>query len=530
MVDKKPEAELTNEAYANKLKELRAQMKLGGGEKRIASQHGKGKQTARERVEKLLDAGSFQEINGMMLNRHTDFGLDKGKTLGDGMVTGFGTINGRKVCVYAQDFTVMGGSFGEVAGQKVARLQELAMDAGVPIIGINDGAGARIQEGVYSLWGYGEVFYRNVQSSGVLPQFSVIMGPCAGGAVYSPAITDFIIMTEGTGNMYITGPAVIKAVTHEEVDTETLGGANTHTSISGVAHFSAPTEDETFAIIKKILEYIPDNNTSSPALVATDDSPFRADKSLETTVPADPNTTYDVLDVINSVVDLGSFFEVHANFAQNAVVGFARMNGESIGVVANQPGYMAGVLDINSSDKIARFVRFCDAFNLPILTFTDCPGFMPGTMTEHNGIIRHGAKILYAYSEATVPTVTVITRKAYGGAYIAMGSKHLNTDMVFAWPGAEITVMGADGAVNILYGRELKEIKETNPEEASAKRAEFLEEYKERFSNPYKAAAAGYVDEVILPGETRQRVISALDMLRNKVGTAPAKKHGNIPL
>ena len=530
MVDKKPEAEVTNEAYANKLKELRAQLKLGGGQKRIDTQHEKGKQTARERIEMLLDEGSFQEINGMMLHRHTDFDLDKNKVMSDGMVTGFGTINGRKVCVYAQDFTVMGGSFGEVAGQKVARIQDLAMDAGVPVIGINDGAGARIQEGVFSLYAYGEVFYRNVQSSGVIPQISVIMGPCAGGAVYSPAITDFIVMTEGTGNMYITGPAVIKAVTHEDVDTETLGGASTHTSISGVAHFSAPTEEGTFAIVKKILEYIPDNNASTPKVLPTDDSPFRADKSLQTTIPADPNTTYNVLDVINAVVDRGSFFEVHANFAQNAVVGFARMNGESIGVVANQPAVMAGVLDINSSDKIARFVRFCDAFNIPILTFTDCPGFMPGTMTEHNGIIRHGAKILFAYSEATVPLITVITRKAYGGAYIAMGSKHLKADMVFAWPGAEITVMGADGAINILYGRELKTLKESNPEEASAKRAEILNDYKENFSNPYKAAASGYVDEVILPEETRQRVIASLDMLRNKVSAAPAKKHGNIPL
>lgn len=530
MVDKKPEAEFSNEAYVNKLKELRAQMKLGGGEKRIQAQHEKGKKTARERVEMLLDEGSFQEINGMMLHRHTDFGLDKNKSMSDGMVSGFGTINGRKVCVYAQDFTVMGGSFGEVAGQKVARIQDLAMDAGVPIIAINDGGGARIQEGVFSLYAFGEVFYRNVQASGVIPQISVIMGPCAGGAVYSPAITDFIVMTEGISNMFITGPEVIKAVTHEIVDTETLGGAGTHTSISGVAHFAGATEEETFAIVKKILEYIPDNNASSPKVVQSDDSPFRADKSLENTVPADPNQTYNILDVINSVVDRGSFFEVHANFAQNAVVGFARMNGESIGVIANQPAVMAGVLDINASDKIARFVRFCDAFNIPLLTFTDCPGFMPGTMTEHNGIIRHGAKILFAYSEATVPKISVVTRKAYGGAYIAMSSKHLRADMVYAWPSAEITVMGADGAVNILYGRELKALKETNPEEAANKKADFLKEYKENFSNPYKAAAAGYVDEVILPGETRQRVITALDMLRNKISTAPAKKHGNIPL
>ena len=510
-----------------KLKALREESRLGGGEKRIAAQHEKGKQTVRERIDALLDKGSFQEINGLMLNRHTEFGLDKGKVPGDGLVAGFGTINGRKVCIYAQDFTVMGGSFGEVAGEKVARLMDLAMDAGVPVIGINDGGGARIQEGIFSLYGYGEVFYRNVQASGVVPQISVIMGPCAGGGVYSPALQDFIIMTQGIGNMYITGPEVIKAVTNEIVDHETLGGAATHTSISGVAHFIGQDEVDTFNIVRKILEYIPDNNASSPQTVQTNDSPFRADKELNTLVPDDPNLTYDIKDVINHIVDTGSFFEVHQNYATNAVVGFARLNGESVGIAANQPAWLAGVLDINASDKIARFVRFCDAFNIPVIAFVDTPGFMPGTHTEHNGIIRHGAKIIYAFSEASVPKISVVTRKAYGGAYIVMGSKHLRADMCFAWPNAEIAVMGAGGAVNILHGRALKE---KSPEEAKQMRAELLADYEDKFSNPYRAAAAGYIDEVILPSETRQRLIATLDILRNKQSTSPAKKHGNIPL
>jgi propionyl-CoA carboxylase beta chain len=510
-----------------KLKALREESKLGGGEKRIASQHEKGKLTARERIDLLLDEGSFQEINGLMVNRHTDFGLDKDKILGDGIVAGFGKINGRRVCVYAQDFTVMGGSFGEVAGQKVSRILDLAMEAGVPVIGINDGGGARIQEGIFSLSGFGEVFYRNVQASGVIPQISAIMGPCAGGAVYSPAITDFIIMTQDIGNMYITGPAVIKAVTNEIVDSETLGGAITHSTISGVAHFVGQNEQDTFQIIKKILEYIPDNNASTPAILPTDDNPYRADKELDTMVPVDPNLTYDIVEVIDHIVDKGSFYQVHAGYATNAVVGFARLNGETVGIFANQPASMAGVIDINASDKIARFVRFCDAFNIPLIAFVDTPGFMPGTHTEHNGIIRHGAKIIYAFSEASVPKMSVVTRKAYGGAYIVMGSKHLGADMVFAWPTAEIAVMGADGAVNILHGKELKE---KTPEEAKQLRNELVKDYTDKFSNPYRAAGAGYVDEVILPSETRQRLIATLDILRNKQITTPAKKHGNIPL
>ena len=526
MAQDTPESKVEKDRLA-KLKAMREQSRLGGGEKRIAAQHEKGKMTARERVDALLDKGSFRELNGLMLNRHTEFGLDKDKVPGDGMVAGFGTINGRKVCIYSQDFTVMGGSFGEVAGEKVSRVMDLAIDAGVPVIGINDGGGARIQEGIYSLYAYGEVFYRNVQASGVVPQISVIMGPCAGGGVYSPALQDFIIMTQNMGNMYITGPEVIKAVTNEIVDHETLGGAATHTTISGVAHFLGQDQQDTFDIVKKILEYIPDNNASAPQIISTNDSPFRADKELDTLVPEDPNETYDIKEVINRIVDTGSFFEVHANFATNAVVGFARLNGESVGIAANQPASMAGVLDINSSDKIARFVRFCDAFNIPVITFVDTPGFMPGTHTEHNGIIRHGAKILFAFSEASVPKISVVTRKAYGGAYIVMGSKHLRADMCFAWPNAEIAVMGAGGAVNILHGRALKE---KTPEEAKQLRAELVADYEEKFSNPYRAAAAGFIDEVIAPHETRQRLIATLDMLRNKQSTSPAKKHGNIPL
>ncbi len=521
-----PESKVEKDQFA-KLKLIREQSKLGGGEKRIAAQHEKGKMTARERVDALLDKGSFQELNGLKLNRHTEFGLDKDKIPGDGMVAGFGTINGRKVCIYSQDFTVMGGSFGEVAGEKVARVMDLAMEAGVPVIGINDGGGARIQEGIYSLYAYGEVFYRNVQASGLVPQISVIMGPCAGGGVYSPALQDFIIMTQGMGNMYITGPEVIKAVTNEIVTHEDLGGAATHTTISGVAHFLGQDQAHTFDIVRKILEYIPDNNASTTRVLQTSDNPFRADKELNTIVPLDPNETYDIKEVITRVVDVDSFFEVHANFATNAVVGFARLNGESVGIAANQPASMAGVLDINSSDKIARFVRFCDAFNIPVIAFVDTPGFMPGTHTEHNGIIRHGAKILYAFSEATVPKISVVTRKAYGGAYIVMGSKHLRADMAFAWPNAEIAVMGAGGAVNILHGRSLKEL---SPEEAKSKRKELVADYEDKFSNPYRAAAAGYIDEVIVPSETRQRLITALDLLRNKQSTSPAKKHGNIPL
>lgn len=515
----------TSEELIEVLKQKRAAAQLGGGQSRIDAQHAKNKRTARERITMILDEGTFQEVESFMVNRHTEFGLDKDRSFGDGLVAGFGKINGRRVCIYAQDFTVMGGSFGEVAGKKISKVMDLAMQSGVPIIAINDSGGARIQEGVYSLEGYGEVFYRNTQASGVIPQISLICGPTAGGAVYSPAITDFIIMTRGIGNMFITGPEVIKSVTGEEVDAETLGGADAHASISGVAHFAADNEDQAYDIVRTILSYIPSNNTDPAPVAAVTDDPMRMDQELNSIVPVDPNSSYDMKEVITRVFDIGSFFEVHAAFAQNAIVGFARLHGQSVGVVAQQPAVMAGCIDINASDKIARFVRFCDAFNIPLVTFSDTPGFIPGVDQEHGGIIRHGAKILYAYSEATVPKLTVITRKGYGGAYIAMSSKYLRADFVFAWPGAEIAVMGADGAVNILYRKELKA--SSDPEAA---REQYVEEYRERFATPYAAAAAGHIDDVLIPAETRPRLIAALELLRDKQTITPAKKHGNTPL
>ncbi len=519
------QADSAQQAFMDKLKEYRKQSKAGGGEKRIEAQHTKGKLTARERIDALLDEGSFQEINGLMVNRHTDFGMEKEKTPGDGVVAGFGKINGRRVCVYAQDFTVMGGSFGEIAGQKVCHVMDLAIDAGVPVIGLNDGGGARIQEGIFSLYAYGELFYRNTLASGVVPQISVILGPCAGGAVYSPALTDFIVMTKNISNMFITGPEVIKTVTHEVVDVETLGGAMAHSSTSGVAHFAAEDEKHAFAIVRDIVGYLPSNNKeSAPAAEITDD-PWRMDKELDSIVPADPSVSYDMKEVITRVCDRGSFMEVMANFAQNAIIGFARLHGQSIGIVAQQPLFMAGSIDIDAADKMARFVRFCDAFNLPIVTFSDSPGFLPGVSQEHGGIIRHGAKIVYAFSEASVPKLTVVTRKGYGGAYIVMSSKHIHADMVFAWPGAEIAVMGAEGAVAILYRKELAE-KNDNGEE----RKRLVAEFREKFNNPYKAAQAGFVDDVLLPHETRPRLIAALELLRDKQTHMPAKKHGCMPL
>jgi acetyl-CoA carboxylase carboxyltransferase component len=519
------QADSAQQAFMDKLKDYRKQSKAGGGEKRIEAQHSKGKLTARERIDALLDEGSFQEINGLMVNRHTDFGMDKEKTPGDGVVAGFGKINGRRVCVYAQDFTVMGGSFGEVAGQKVCHVMDLAMDAGVPVIGLNDGGGARIQEGIFSLYAYGELFYRNTLASGVVPQISVILGPCAGGAVYSPALTDFIVMTKNISNMFITGPEVIKTVTQEIVDVETLGGAMVHSSTSGVAHFAAEDEKQAFAIVRDIVGYLPSNNKeSAPAAEITDD-PWRMDKELDTIVPADPSVSYDMKEIITRVCDRGSFMEVMANFAQNAIIGFARLHGQSIGIVAQQPLFMAGSIDIDAADKMARFVRFCDAFNLPIVTFSDSPGFLPGVSQEHGGIIRHGAKIVYAFSEASVPKLTIVTRKGYGGAYIVMSSKHIHADMVFAWPGAEIAVMGAEGAVAILYRKELAD-KNDNGEE----RKRLVAEFKEKFNNPYKAAQAGFVDDVLLPHETRPRLIAALELLRDKQTHMPAKKHGCMPL
>jgi propionyl-CoA carboxylase beta chain len=525
MAKTKPDAEIGQEAFFSKLKELRGQSKAGGGEKRIEAQHAKGKMTARERVDALLDEGSFQEINGLMVSRHTDFGLDKEKSPGDGMVAGFGKINGRRVCVYAQDFTLMGGSFGEVAGQKVCRIMDLAMDAGVPVIGLNDGGGARIQEGIFSLYAYGELFYRNTQASGLIPQISVILGPCAGGAVYSPALTDFIVMTKGISNMFITGPEVIKTVTHEVVDTETLGGAMAHSSTSGVAHFAAEDEKQAFATVRELLSYLPSNNKESAPAVDVKDDPWRMDKSLDTVIPVDPSTGYDMKDIITRVCDQNSFMEVMANFAQNCIIGFARLHGQSVGIVAQQPLCMAGAIDIDAADKMARFVRFCDAFNMPLVTFSDSPGFLPGVSQEHGGIIRHGAKIVYAFSEASVPKLTVITRKGYGGAYIVMSSKHIHSDMIFAWPGAEIAVMGAEGAVSILYRKELAEKADSGEE-----RKRLVNEFKDKFSNPYKAAAAGFVDDVILPHETRPRLIAALELLRYKQSHTPAKKHGCMPL
>lgn len=512
-------------AAAETLRQKRAAATLGGGEARIERQHAKGKLTARERIEKLLDKDSFQEMDRFVLHRHSDFGLDEQKYDGDGVITGFGKIDGRPVAIFSQDFTVLGGSFGEGAGNKLIKLMDTAMKAGVPIIGINDGGGARIQEGVFALAAFGEVFYRNTLASGVVPQISLILGPCAGGAVYSPALTDFVIMARETSNMFITGPKVVKSVTGEDVDLETLGGAETHASRSGVAHFAVENESASFELTRQILSYLPLNNQEAPPVIPPTDDPMRMDPLLDTFIPEDPNVPYDIKVVLESVFDKGSLLEVMPTFAPNVVVSFGRLHGHPVGIVANQPEYMAGAIDIDASDKIARCVRFCDAFNIPLVTFCDTPGFMPGVMQEHRGIIRHGAKVIYAYAEATVPKLTVITRKGYGGAYIVMSSRHLHADFSFAYPNAEIAVMGADGAVNILYRRDLSDA--DNPEE---KQTELINDYKDRFANPYRAAEAGYVDDVILPSETRPRLIAALEMLRDKKDHLPAKKHGSIPL
>lgn len=503
----------------------REQVRMGGGPQAIEKQHARGKLTARERIDRLLDPGTFQEVDPYITHRHTAFGLDRKRVPGDSVVVGFGRVDGRKVAVASQDFTVIGGSFSEVHAQKVCKVLDLAIEAGTPVIFLNDSVGARIQEGVWSLAGYSELFWRNTQASGVIPQISVMLGPCAGGSVYSPGLTDFIIMTERISHMFITGPEVIKTVTGEEVDFDTLGGAQAHAAISGVAHFVAGNEDEAFTITKKLLSYLPSNNAERPPRVEPTDDPTRADPALDTLVPPEGSQSYDIREAIARIFDVGSFFEVHARFAPNAVVGFARLNGEVVGVVANQPAFLAGVLDINASDKIARFIRFCDAFNIPLITFVDCPGFMPGTVQEHGGIIRHGAKIVYAFSEATVPKVAVVTRKAYGGAYIVMSSKYIRTDLVYAWPTAEIAVMGAEGAVNILYRKQLAEA-----EDPDALREQFISEFREQFGNPYSAAASGHVDDVILPSETRAKLVAAMDFLRDKQATSLPKKHGNIPL
>ena len=515
----------TGKDQISELKEIRQQAAMGGGEQRIKAQHDKGKMTARERVLTLLDEGSFQEIDALMTHRHQEFGLDEKQIPGDSVVVGFGKVDGRMVAVFSQDFTVMGGSFSEVQGQKVAKILDLALDAGVPVIGLMDSVGARIQEGVYSLAAYSELFWRNTQASGVIPQISVMLGPCAGGSVYSPGLTDFVIMTRGSSHMFITGPKVIKSVTHEEVDFESLGGAGVHSAKSGVAHFAADSEKDALKLTRQLLSYLPGNNAEPPPYVSPKDDPYRQDLALNNLVPPDTDEAYDMRQVIERVFDKGSFFPVHLDFAPNALVGFARLHGQAVGVVANQPNALAGVLDIDSSDKIARFIRFCDAYNYPLVTFVDTPGFLPGVNQEHGGIIRHGAKIVYAYSEATVPKIAVIVRKAYGGAYIVLSSKHIRTDLVYAWPTAEIAVMGADGAVDVLYGKEIKVAE--NPGQA---REKYVAAYKEKFSKPYPAAASGHVDQVLIPSETRPKLIAALELLKNKQGSTRPKKHGNMPV
>jgi len=515
----------TTQDPLEQLEQLREQSRQGGGPKRIEAQRKRGKLTARERIDLLLDDGTFEELDPFVTHRSTDFGL-AGKTfLGDAVVTGYGKINGRVTFAFAQDFTVFGGSLSEVVAEKIVKLQDMAMKVGAPIIGMNDSGGARIQEGIVSLRGYGDIFLRNTLASGVIPQISVILGPCAGGAVYSPAITDFIFMVKGVGQMYITGPDVIKAVTGEEVTHEDLGGAETHTQTSGVAHFAMESEGECIEHIRRLLSFFPANNMEDPPYRPPTDDPDRLTESLATIVPDDPSRPYDMLEVIHAIVDDGDFFETHADFAKNIIVGFTRLAGHAVGIVAQQPAYLAGVLDIDASDKAARFVRFCDCFNIPIVTLVDVPGYLPGTSQEHAGIIRHGAKLLFAYSEATVPKVSVITRKAYGGAYIVMSSKHLRGDVNYSWPSAEIAVMGPDGAVNIVSREEIA--KSDDPE---ATRARLIDEYRDSFANPYIAASRGFIDDVIAPKNTRSKLIRALEMLRTKRDTLPPKKHGNIPL
>ncbi|HQA69072.1 MAG TPA: acyl-CoA carboxylase subunit beta, partial [Aggregatilineales bacterium] len=501
--------------------------KQGGGEERIRRQHERGKMTARERLDVLLDPGSFHELDMFVVQRETNFGMDtpENRIPGDSVVTGWGTIHGRLVYVYSQDFTVFGGSLSRVHADKICKILDMAMKTGAPVIGLNDSGGARIQEGVVSLGGYADIFLRNTLASGVIPQISAIMGPCAGGAVYSPALTDFIFMVKNTSHMFVTGPDVVRSVTHEDVTFEELGGAMTHNAISGVSHVAADNETDALALIRELLTYLPQNNLEDPPFEPTGDDPLRADERLDTIVPDNPNKPYDMKEVIRMVVDNGQFFEIHEHFARNIIVGFARLGGHSVGIVANQPAVLAGVLDIDASVKAGRFVRFCDCFNIPIITFEDVPGFLPGVGQEHGGIIRHGAKLLYAYCEATVPKITVITRKAYGGAYDVMSSKHIRGDLNLAWPSAEIAVMGPEGAVNIIFRRELAEA-----EDPVAKKAELVQEYRDRFANPYVAASRGYIDDVIEPRETRSRLINALEVLRNKRDTNPPKKHGNIPL
>ena len=513
------------EEKLNQLEKMRAEARLGGGQKRIDAQHKKGKLTARERIELLVDANSFEEFDMFVTHRTSDFGLDEQKVLGDGVVTGCAKIDGRMVFLFSQDFTVFGGSLSGAHAEKICKIMDMAMKVGAPVIGLNDSGGARIQEGVVSLGGYADIFLRNTLASGVVPQISLILGPCAGGAVYSPAITDFVFMTKGTSYMFVTGPNVVKTVTHEQVTSEELGGAMAHAGKSGVCHFACENEADAIARVKRLFGYIPQNNCEDAPFEECNDPADREEEALNKIVPPNPNQPYDIRDIINDVADKGTFFEVHADFAQNIVVGFARLHGRSIGIIANQPAVLAGVLDIDSSAKGARFIRFCDSFNIPILTFEDVPGFLPGTEQEHGGIIKNGAKLLYAYCEATVPKATVITRKAYGGAYDVMNSKHVRGDINYAWPTAEIAVMGPKGAVEIIFR---KDFADDDDHEAEIERK--TEEYREKFANPFIAAGRGYIDDVIEPKTTRPRLIRAFEMLETKKDNNPAKKHGNIPL
>ena len=509
----------------DQLLSLRNQGKLGGGQRRIDQQHEKGKSTARERIDMLLDEDSFVELDPFVAHRSTEFGLDQQNFLGDSVVTGYGKIDGRQILVFSQDFTVLGGSLSEVAAQKICKVISLALKVGCPVIGIEDSGGARIQEGVNSLGGYGEIFTLNTLASGVIPQISVIMGPCAGGAVYSPALTDFIFMVQGTGQMYITGPDVIKAVTGEEVTHEDLGGASAHTALSGVAHFAFPTEHECLMEVRRLVNFLPSNNTESPPIGSSGDDSMRVSPMLNTIIPDESNRSYEMKDIIYEVIDDSDFLEVQPDYAQNILIGFARFARQPVGIVAQQPSFLAGVLDIDASMKAARFVRFCDALNIPLVTFIDVPGFLPGTDQEHRGIIKHGAKLIYAYAEATVPKISVLTRKAYGGAYLVMSSKHLKGDVNYAWPSGEVAVMGPEGAVNVVYREAIQ-----TSEDPASKRKQLTEQYRETFANPYVAAARGFIDDIIIPSETRKKIIQALDLLKDKQDYIPQKKHGNIPL
>ena len=516
---------MTNKTSLEKLRLLKSEALLGGGSERINQQHERGKLTARERIDLLLDKDSFHELDMFVTHRARDFGMEEKKFLGDSVVTGWGTIEGRLIYVYSQDFTVFGGSLSQVHSEKICKIMDMAMKNGAPLIGLNDSGGARIQEGVVSLGGYADIFLRNTLASGVIPQISAIMGPCAGGAVYSPALTDLIFMVKNSSYMFVTGPDVVKTVTHEDVSFEDLGGTSVHSKVSGVCHYVAESEADCLFLMRVLLTYLPQNNMEDPPFVESNDDPLRSEIALDTIVPDSANKPYDVKDVIRLVIDESNFFEIQSDYAPNIVVGFARLGGHSIGVVANQPAHLAGVIDINAAEKASRFVRFCDSFNIPLITFVDVPGFLPGTAQEHGGIIRSGAKLLYAFCEATVPKITVILRKAYGGAYDVMNSKHIRADVNLAWPSAEIAVMGPEGAVNIIFRKELSE--SSDPDK---RKEELVKEYRDTFANPYVAAERGYIDDVIEPRETRPRLINALEMLSNKRDTNPAKKHGNIPL